>query len=693
MDSLLANYASSDDDGEAEEVSRAIPRPKLSSLSNALPPPKSSSFFSSPPPPRISNSSSPSSSSSLETPNQPQSSSIFSTLPPPKTSSSSTFSSLPAPKSLSGNSSNKPSSDPKRVVHFTLPLNPSILKSLDPDDDEEEEKGRKVRKDTSSSSTPKALSSMLPAPKNSLCIAPAPSFGASRRSSLQTDDPSANCPQGSKTEHEVGSFASYSEYGAEQGMAVGYEACGSYSAEQGFNDYENYKNDDGNWSSGVVNPAAVSSVDATYASPARIGWEQENANSFGYRSYMDGWSNVSSGATTSEIPDIGRIAGKRGRTDIPTEIVEVKQDELMKNRPRDDQIKSTGIAFGPAYQKFSFLLPFPSVNLGYILSFQMSFNGFVNLLLSRNIFKIQVDKKMDVLQLLSLTLKEELEVSIIRSSNRANSIKENGYLSRFSSYLPVSFLSPAMADPGIDHGFVYNAKGQVDILQSPFFDLTSDVDHSVEEYVDRNIFQLAATIDEQISSVQWTISSKIKKAPDDNSLPSLKSSTKISNSHSSGDECRFLSPASSPAMVDPRIDHGFVYNAKGQVDILQSPFFDFTPDVDHFVEEYVDRIIFQLAATIEKQISSVQWTISSKIKKAPDDNSLPSLKSSTKISNSHSSGDEAAPSGKGKPSKLHKRKHQIGSLYYDLKQKEMELAERRSKGLLTKAETQAKYGW
>ncbi|KAL0902833.1 hypothetical protein M5K25_028500 [Dendrobium thyrsiflorum] len=376
MDSLLANYASSDDDGEAEEVSRAIPRPKLSSLSNALPPPKSSSFFSSLPPPRISNSSSPSSSSSLfaslpppksqlpnhslndykreddggKPPNQPQSSSIFSTLPPPKTSSSSTFSSLPAPKSLSGNSSNKPSSDPKRVVHFTLPLNPSILKSLDPDDDEEEEKGRKVRKDTSSSSTPKALSSMLPAPKNSLCIAPAPSFGASRRSSLQTDDPSANCPQGSKTEHEVGSFASYSEYGAEQGMAVGYEACGSYSAEQGFNDYENYKNDDGNWSSGVVNPAAVSSVDATYASPARIGWEQENANSFGYRSYMDGWSNVSSGATTSEIPDIGRIAGKRGRTDIPTEIVEVKQDELMKNRPRDDQIKSTGIAFGPAYQ-------------------------------------------------------------------------------------------------------------------------------------------------------------------------------------------------------------------------------------------------------------------------------------------------------------------------------------------------------
>lgn len=50
-------------------------------------------------------------------------------------------------------------------------------------------------------------------------------------------------------------------------------------------------------------------------------------------------------------------------------------------------------------------------------------------------------------------------------------------------------------------------------------------------------------------------------------------------------------------------------------------------------------------------------------------------------------------STKGKPTKLHKRKHQIGSLYFDMRQKEMELAERRSKGFLTKAETQAKYGW
>jgi proline-rich protein PRCC len=50
-------------------------------------------------------------------------------------------------------------------------------------------------------------------------------------------------------------------------------------------------------------------------------------------------------------------------------------------------------------------------------------------------------------------------------------------------------------------------------------------------------------------------------------------------------------------------------------------------------------------------------------------------------------------SNKGKPSKLHRRKHQIGTLYFDMKQKEMELMERRSRGFMSKAETQAKYGW
>jgi len=46
-----------------------------------------------------------------------------------------------------------------------------------------------------------------------------------------------------------------------------------------------------------------------------------------------------------------------------------------------------------------------------------------------------------------------------------------------------------------------------------------------------------------------------------------------------------------------------------------------------------------------------------------------------------------------KPNKLQKRKHQINSLAFDVKEKATELAQRRSSGNLTKQQTQAKYGW
>ncbi|KAH0456858.1 hypothetical protein IEQ34_014765 [Dendrobium chrysotoxum] len=62
-------------------------------------------------------------------------------------------------------------------------------------------------------------------------------------------------------------------------------------------------------------------------------------------------------------------------------------------------------------------------------------------------------------------------------------------------------------------------------------------------------------------------------------------------------------------MADPKRDHGFVYNDQGQVDITHSPFFDINPEVDQTIEEYVERIVFTLAATIDDQISSVQWQI------------------------------------------------------------------------------------
>lgn len=50
-------------------------------------------------------------------------------------------------------------------------------------------------------------------------------------------------------------------------------------------------------------------------------------------------------------------------------------------------------------------------------------------------------------------------------------------------------------------------------------------------------------------------------------------------------------------------------------------------------------------------------------------------------------------SSEDKSSKLQRRKHQIGTLLHDMKARQMELLDRRVKGSLTKAETQAKYGW
>ncbi|KAL0911112.1 hypothetical protein M5K25_019225 [Dendrobium thyrsiflorum] len=69
-------------------------------------------------------------------------------------------------------------------------------------------------------------------------------------------------------------------------------------------------------------------------------------------------------------------------------------------------------------------------------------------------------------------------------------------------------------------------------------------------------------------------------------------------------------------MTDLANDHGFIYNDQGQVNIIKSPFFNFTPGVDQSVEEYVDRIIYQLAATIDEQISSVQWLVGGNAKKS-----------------------------------------------------------------------------
>ncbi|PKA63911.1 Abscisic acid-insensitive 5-like protein 4 [Apostasia shenzhenica] len=484
MDSLFANYASSDDEEDAQACHpppspnrssaffSALPSPKSSSLFSLLPPLKSSaSPLPSLPPPKfqLGNPSLPTAvnegGEGREPTRKSPSSAVFSALPPPKNSSSSIFTSLPPPKSRHEITSNRPPAEqnPKRVVQFTIPLKSSMLKSqdFDDDDDDEEGKGSKPRKDASFSSAHKALSSMLPAPKNLLCLAPAQSLGASRRESLQADVPSADPPRCTETEQVVGEFTSYAGINEEQGRAA---SSGTYSSERGISGYENYANYDAN---------VTGYLDSTYASnPAATRWEHGYGKDMGYENYTAHWPDDFVDGTTSEVPEIGRISGKRGRNNVPTEILEVKQDELMKNRPREDQVKLTGIAFGPSYQ--------------------------------------------DVQQ------------------------HPGAPLARQSSIYSLTF----------------------EELQSMMGDL------------DKNFGSMS--MDEFLKNI-WT------------------------------------------------------------------------------------------AEETQAMANSVRSSV----------------------------GSEGAPaaSSKGKPSKLHKRKHQIGSLYFDMKQKEMELAERRSRGLLTKAETQAKYGW
>ncbi|KAF6165630.1 hypothetical protein GIB67_020016, partial [Kingdonia uniflora] len=41
--------------------------------------------------------------------------------------------------------------------------------------------------------------------------------------------------------------------------------------------------------------------------------------------------------------------GKRRKDVIPDDIIDVKQDELMKNKSKEDHAKLAGISFGPSH--------------------------------------------------------------------------------------------------------------------------------------------------------------------------------------------------------------------------------------------------------------------------------------------------------------------------------------------------------
>ncbi|XP_057488452.1 uncharacterized protein LOC130774437 [Actinidia eriantha] len=377
MDSLLANYASSDE--EEQERSEKVDHPaqfasKISgNSSNYSHKPKSSpSLVSSLPPPKSSSSSSSSSLFSFlpppksHLPNPSQALTNHSSSKPikqlqeeeeedekqqqsrPKSSSSSIFSSLPQPKSQSAdpfalnNLSSAPNPKPKKVVQLKFPINPSLLKSRDDEDDKERE-GKKSKESLPQTASVKSFLSSIPAPKNSSTLGALPSAaGSGRRSIVEAEVPSLNSND-FKTENEVGVYPNVENYGVQW-------VDGSSSAPLGD-------------VSGSAEYAVAGIGDGS-------GWVSSSAN---YESY-DGYTgcgnydysgqqydvNSGGGSTTMMPSDIVataevtvKLPGKRGRNDIPQEIVEVKQDELIKNRPREDQARLTGIAFGPSYQPVS----------------------------------------------------------------------------------------------------------------------------------------------------------------------------------------------------------------------------------------------------------------------------------------------------------------------------------------------------
>ncbi|KAL0922507.1 hypothetical protein M5K25_006497 [Dendrobium thyrsiflorum] len=63
-------------------------------------------------------------------------------------------------------------------------------------------------------------------------------------------------------------------------------------------------------------------------------------------------------------------------------------------------------------------------------------------------------------------------------------------------------------------------------------------------------------------------------------------------------------------MADPEHDFGIVYDDQGLIQILQSPFFDVDPEVDHTVNDYIERILETVVMAVEDQLGTVEWRLS-----------------------------------------------------------------------------------
>lgn len=367
MESLFANYASSDEEEQQVEPSNSL---KVLSSSSSSP------FLSLPPPKSQSNPLNKQQfDEDLRPHNVDKSSSFLSSLPQPKStsSSSSLFSVLPPPRTTNPDPPllpNSLSSKPKRVVQFKPPVNPFSVKSnsVDQDEDDDEDEKEKQRKRSQSfAQTPsvKSFLSSIPAPKNSTTLGVLGS-GSGRRSTIEADVPVPNtATSNSQNEDLVNSNTEYSESQQVDGSFE--SSMGGFVAPSQHNAVAGVTGDYTNWNAqGYVNHEGYAgygnegSSDYSHSDPTNVNYVDYDSNYgtyTGYEQYGHNWTDGSSATAPSAITDTAEVAfrlpGKRGRSDAPQNIVEVNQDELMKNRPREDQTRLTGIAFGPSYQPVS----------------------------------------------------------------------------------------------------------------------------------------------------------------------------------------------------------------------------------------------------------------------------------------------------------------------------------------------------
>ncbi|KAK4774996.1 hypothetical protein SAY86_009931 [Trapa natans] len=356
MDSLLASYASSEEEEDRNEGRMTEPpsrsRPDSSSsapsLFSSLPQPRQAS--GEPEFPSIPNPQNPRPLKSASLGSEENESQL-------PNSRLKLFSSLPLPKQ-----SQNSSQQPKRVVQIRREITLPRPRGTDVDEDEDDDEGEKEKKRkrdmelVAQNSSVRSFLSSMPAARGSTALGALPSSGSGRRMIIDTDsnDPSSSGGlAGDSQSGFVQNAEDFSNYVNHYDSVIALSAAPVSVGVMGNTDVPvGVDQGNGGYYGSYVDPSGSGYVgyDNRYANSYQTGFDQ-GANGGGDPSYVsyEGSGNHGSGMTHSEI----KVTGKRGRNEIPAEIVEVKQDELMKNRPREDQMKLTGIAFGPSYQPVS----------------------------------------------------------------------------------------------------------------------------------------------------------------------------------------------------------------------------------------------------------------------------------------------------------------------------------------------------